>query len=508
MATVGGFSLASRVLGFVRDVLVAAILGAGPSADAFFVAFKLPNFFRRLLGEGALGAAFVPIYAAELEAGGRARAGAFAEQVLAILLWVLLALTAVAEVAMPWVMLGLAPGFADDAPKFDLTVALTRLTFPYLMFISLVSVLGAMLNALGRFAAFAAAPILLNVCLIAALLAAAWFETPAHALAWGVAAAGVVQFLMLALAARRHGVLPRLVPPRITPGVRRLLRLIAPAAVGAGVTQVNLLVDTVIATLLPTGAVSYLYYADRVHQLPLGVVGVAVGTALLPLMARQIGAGSHEAARANQNRAVEFSILLALPAAVALAILAAPITSVLFERGAFGPAESRATAWALAAFAAGLPGAVLAKAFAPGFFARHDTATPVRIALVCLVANLALNLALIWPFAHVGIALATSISACLNAVLLGRALVRRGHFAADDRLRRRLPRIVAATAAMGLALALALAVFGDGRGWTTAGRAALLAGLVGLGLATFAGTALALGALARGDLAALRRRAP
>jgi putative peptidoglycan lipid II flippase len=507
MATVGGFTMASRVLGFARDMLIAAVLGAGPAADAFFIAFKLPNFFRRFLGEGALSAAFVPLYASLLEKGGRERARAFAEQVLAILLWLLLLLTALFEIAMPWAMYVLAPGFADDPATFDLTVELTRLTFPYLMFISLVALLGAMLNALGRFAAYAAAPILLNVCLIVALLGAAWFETPAHALAWGVAAAGVAQFLMLVAVAHRHAVLPRLVWPRLTSEVKRLFRLIAPAAVGAGVTQVNLLVDTVIATLLPTGAVSYLYYADRVNQLPLGVVGVAVGVALLPLMARQIAAGAEESALANQNRAVEFSILLTLPAALALCVLAGPVTSVLFERGAFGPEDAAATAWALVAFAVGLPGAVLAKAFAPGYFARADTATPVRIALVCLAVNVVLNLALIWPFAHVGIALATSVSAWLNAGLLGFGLVRRGQFRADARLRHRLPRIVAAAFAMGGLLVLARIALGDWQGAGLVHRVAVLAGLVLLGLAAFGATALALGAVRRGDLATLRRRA-
>ena len=504
MATVGGFTLASRVLGFARDMLVAAILGAGPLADAFFVAFKLPNFFRRLFGEGALAAAFVPMFAGRLEAEGKGSALAFAQEVLAILLWVLLLLTALFELAMPWLMVGLAPGFADEPAKFALTVELTRLTFPYLLFISLVSVLGAMLNALGRFAAFAAAPILLNVCLIAALLLAAWFRSPAHALAWGVAVAGGAQFLMLAFVAHRHGVLPRLPRPRATPEGRRFLRLIAPAALGAGVTQVNLLVDTMIATLLPTGAVSYLYYADRVNQLPLGIVGVAVGTALLPLMSRQIRAGSLDAAHANQNRAVEFSILLTLPAAVGFAVLSQPIIAVLFERGAFDAADATATAWTLAAFAVGLPGAVLAKAFAPGYFAREDTRTPMRIALLCLAVNVVLNLTLIWPLAQVGIALATSASAWLNAILLARGLARRGHFQADARLRHRLPRIAAAALAMGAVVLLADRLLG---GWLAGGLGwVILGALVILGMATFGIAAHVLGAARLGELAALRRR--
>lgn len=507
LATVGGYTMASRVLGFVRDMMVAAVLGAGPLADAFFVAFKLPNFFRRLLGEGALSAAFVPLFAGRLERDGKAAALAFARDVLAVLVWLLLALTVLFEIAMPWFMYALAPGFADEPAKFALTVDLARITLPYLLFISLVSVLGAMLNVIGRFAAFAAAPILLNLCLIGALLLAAMFRTPAHALAWGVAAAGAAQFLMLAWVAHRAAVLPRLPWPRLTAGVRELLRLVAPGAVGAGVTQINLLVDTVIATLLPTGAVSYLYYADRVNQLPLGVIGVAIGTALLPLMARQIGAGSEDAAHANQNRAVEFSLLLTVPAAVALVVLAAPIVSVLFQRGAFGPADSAATAHVLAAFAIGLPGAVLAKALAPGFFARKDTRTPVKIAVVCLTVNVVLNLILIWPLGPAGIALATSTSAWLNAGLLARGLARRGHFAADARLRQRLPRVLVATAVMALVLVGVETALGEWRDGDATLRWVALGLLVGLGIVTFGAAALISGAAQWRDLRSLRRRA-
>ncbi len=508
LATIGGYTLASRVLGFVRDMMVAAVLGAGPGADAFFVAFKLPNFFRRLLGEGALGAAFLPLFAGRLERDGKAAAIAFARDVMAVLVWLLLALTALFQIAMPWFMFVLAPGFADDPAQFALTVELTRVTFPYLLFISLASVLGAMLNVIGRFAAFAAAPILLNLCLIGALLVAAAFRTPAHALAWGVALAGVVQFLMLAYTAFRHGLLPRLVRPRLTPGVRELLRLIAPAAIGAGVTQINLLVDTMIATLLPVGAVSYLYYADRVNQLPLGVIGIAIGTALLPLMARQIAAGSLDAAIANQNRAVELALFLTLPAALALAVLAGPIVSVLFERGAFGAADAAATAGALAAFSLGLPGAVLAKAFAPGYFARKDTRTPVVIAVACLAVNVVLNLILMWPLGPTGIALATSVSAWLNAGLLARGLARRGHFAADARLRHRLPRVLLSAVVMVVVIVGAEALLGDWRSAGTVVRWSTLGALVGLGIVTFGATALAIGAVDRRDLGSLGRRAP
>jgi len=508
IATVGGFTLVSRVTGFVRDILIAALLGAGPVADAFFVAFKLPNFFRRLTGEGALTVAFVPMFAGSLEADGRKAAVDFAAEVQAVLLAVLLAFLLAIELAMPWAMLVLAPGFADDPERFGLAVELTRITFPYLPLISLVALWGGILNSLDKFWAMAAAPILLNLVLIAALaLAAGALETPGHALAWGVALAGVAQALFLAEVCRREGVLPRLRRPRLTPEVRRLLKLMLPAALGAGVVQVNLLVDVMLASLLPAGSVSFLYYADRVVQLPLGVVGVAIGTALLPMLARQVRSGSETEAANTQNRAIEMGLLLTLPAAAALAVIADPLTAVLFERGKFGAADGNATAAAMAAFAAGLPAFVLIKAFQPGFFARRDTATPVKVAVVGVLANLAFNLVLMPLFAHVGIALATTLAAWLNAGLLAWLLARRGHLRVDARLRARAPRIVGAAAVM--AAAVAAAAHGL-EPWLTAGSAegaAALAAVVAVGLVVYAGVGTLLGAAAPAELkAALRRR--
>ena len=507
IATVGGFTLISRVTGFVRDILIAALLGAGPVADAFFVAFKLPNFFRRLTGEGALTVAFVPMFAGSLEADGRKAAVDFAAEVQAVLLAVLLAFLLAIEVAMPWAMLVLAPGFADEPERFVLAVELTRITCPYLPLISLVALWGGILNSLDRFWAMAAAPILLNLVLIAALvLAAGRAETPGHALAWGVALAGVVQALFLAEACRREGVLPRLRRPRLTPEVRRLLKLMLPAALGAGVVQVNLLVDVVLASLLPAGSVSFLYYADRVVQLPLGVVGVAIGTALLPMLARQVRSGNETEAAGTQNRAIEMGLLLTLPAAAALLVIADPLTAVLFERGRFAAADGDATAAAMAAFAAGLPAFVLIKAFQPGFFARRDTATPVKVAVVGVLANLAFNLVLMPLFAHVGIALATTLAAWLNAGLLGWLLMRRGHFRPDARLRRRALRIAAAAAAM------AVAVWAAARGlepWLTAGSAegvAALAAVIAVGLAVYTVAGTLLGAARPRELAAALRR--
>lgn len=508
IATVGGFTLVSRVTGFVRDILIAALLGAGPVADAFFVAFQLPNFFRRLTGEGALTVAFVPLFAGRLETDGKERAVAFAAEVQAVLLAVLLAFLLAVEILMPWVILVLAPGFADEPERYGLAVDLTRITFPYLPLISLVALWGGILNSLDRFWAMAAAPILLNLILIAALATMAnVLETPGHALAWGVAAAGLAQALFLAEACRREGALPRFRLPRLTPEVRQLLVLMLPAALGAGVVQVNAFIGVLLASLLPAGSVSFLYYADRVVQLPLGVVGVAIGTALLPMLSRQVRGGQDAAAQDTQNRALEMALLLTLPAAAALAVIALPVTSVLFERGKFGAADSLATAAAMAAYAGGLPAFVLIKVFQPGFFARRDTATPVKVAACAVAANLAFNALLMPTLQHVGIALSTTLSAWLNAGLLAWLLMRRGNFRPDARLRRRAFRIAGAVAAMAAAVWAAAAGLDP---WLTAGSVhgiAALATVIAVGLLVYGTAATLLGAARPAELkSALRRR--
>jgi putative peptidoglycan lipid II flippase len=449
VATIGSMTLISRVLGFVRDIMIAALLGAGPLADAFFVAFKLPNFLRRLFAEGAFNAGFVPMFARTLEGDGRPAAKAFAEQAQAVLIAILAALVVLAIMAMPWVILVMAPGFETEGLRYQSAVEFSRITFCYILFISLTALYGGVLNSLGRFAAAAAAPVVLNLCLIGALiLSALWLDAPGHALAWGVAAAGVLQFLWLRIAVARESMAPALRRPRLSPQIKRLFALILPGAIGAGVAQINLLVDVVLASLLPTGAVSYLYFADRVNQLPVGVVGVAVGTALLPLMARQLRAGQREQAMASQNRAIELVLVLTVPAALALIVLSAPIVSVLFERGAFDAEASRATSAALAAYALGLPAYVLIKVLTPGFFAREDTKTPVKIAIVCLISNVVIALTLIWWLAHVGIALATTLSAWLNTGLLALGLRREALLRPDARLRRRLPAILGSSVLM------------------------------------------------------------
>ncbi len=502
ISTVGAFTMGSRILGFVRDASIAAVIGAGPVADAFFVAFKLPNLFRRLFAEGAFNAAFVPLYAAEMKEG-RDRARAFAEAALAVLAWSLVVFVALAELAMPWLMRAFAPGFLDRPETFDLAVLFARITFPYLLFISLVSLAGGVLNAHHRFAAAAATPMLLNLCLIGAVLGfAPYFPTPGHALAWGVFAAGIAQCLFLFGALARAGERLRPVRPEFGPKVKLLLKRALPVALGAGVYQVNLAIDMIVASFLPAGSISYLFYADRINQLPLGVIGVAVGTVLLPVLSHQVRSGDTAGAHASQNRAIEFALLLTLPAAFALALIAGPVVATLFGRGAFGEAEIRATAAALAVYATGLPAYVLAKALTPAFYAREDTATPVKISVVCMIANLVLNILLMGPFLHVGIAIATSLSAWLNVFLLAHTLMRRGDLALDARLKTRVLRQAGAAAIMAGTLVLLLPRLAAPLAGGEAPRALALALLVAAGGIVYALAAWGLGAAKPSELRA------
>jgi len=510
IATVGGWTMVSRVLGFARDILIANVIGAGLIADAFFVAFKFPNFFRRLFAEGAFNAAFVPLFSRRLSTDGKEIAVRFAAEVASVLGTVLLVFTLAALLTMPWLMLAIAPGFTDQPEKFNLTVDLTRLTFIYLTFMAMVALMGGMLNSLQRFAATAAAPIVLNIMLIAVLLGVRHgvLPGPGYALAWGVAIAGLVQFVWIALACKRAGIGFTPLWPRLTPGVKRLLVLMAPALLGAGVVQVNLVIDVILASTLSEGSVSFLYYADRINQLPLGVVGVAVGITLLPLLTRQLRSGEIESAQGSQNRAIEFALALTLPATAALIAMPGPIVTVLFQRGAFDVASAEATAGALAAFAVGLPAYVLIKALTPNFFAREDTKTPVKVAVVAMIVNVVLAVALMQVLAHVGIALATALSAWFNATALAVLLVRRGHLTFDARLRRCVPRLIMASALMGVAIWWGSAWLAGPLGGNEAQRIVALAVLVAVGGTLFALAALGTGAFKLADLrAAVSHRA-
>ncbi len=505
--TVGGYTMASRVLGFARDILIARYLGTTGAVEAFVVAFRFPNLFRRLVAEGAFTAAFVPMFSKRLEAEGRTAALRFADGILAALLAALVVFTLLAEIFMPWLMYAIAPGFADDPEIFDQAVLYTRITLPYLLFMALVALQSGILNSVYRFAAAAAAPVLLNAVFIAGLLwARPYFPNTGEMLSWCVAIAGAGQFMWLAWACRRAGVALRLPRPRLSKEVRTVLRRMAPGAIAAGATQFNLLVSTIIATFI-TGAVSYLYFADRVYQFPLGIIGIAIGTALLPELTRKLETDG-AAAQDVQNRAVEVSMLFTVPAAAALMVIPGAVVTVMFQYGRFDAAAAAATAAALAAFAAGLPAYVLIKVLAPAFFARHDTVTPMKFAVASMAVNAALSVTLVLGFGlgHVAIALATAVAAWLNAGLLGAVLMRRGLWSLDDGLKRRLPRMVLAAAAMALALWPAAAWLEAPLAGPVAGRIAAMAALVAWGVAVFAVLVLALRAASPADLRALWRR--
>ncbi|HSF94473.1 MAG TPA: murein biosynthesis integral membrane protein MurJ [Thermohalobaculum sp.] len=503
-ATVGGWTLASRVLGFVRDILIARYLGAGPVAEAFFVAFRLPNMFRRFFAEGAFNMAFIPIFAKKLEGDGADEARRFAEEAMAALLTALIALTLVAQLAMPWFVLALASGFEQDG-KFDLAVAYSRVVFPYIVFISLAALFSGILNSFGRFAAAAAAPVLLNVVLIGAMLAGGglgWEIGPA--LTWAVFAAGIVQLGLVVWAARRAGMRLALRRPRLTPDVKRLVRLGIPAALAGGVLQINLLVGTQVASYFE-GAVGWLWYADRIYQLPLGVVGVAIGVVLLPELSRRVRAGDSAHAAASMNRAAEFCLLLTLPAAVAMVVVPELITAGLYQRGAFGASDTQATATALAIYALGLPAFVLQKVVQPAYFAREDTRTPLNYAVVSMLVNVVVAVGGAPLIGFIAAAVGTTLAGWANLYLLWRGARRFGdEIAIDARLAARMPRMALAAAAMGAAVLgaaeLQASLLPDR-------HVAGLVAVVALGAAVYLGAALALKAFRATDIRdAMRRR--
>lgn len=511
LGSVGGLTLASRVLGLVRDSLFARFVGASFASDAFLVAFRLPNMFRALFAEGAFSAAFIPMFNKKVaEEGGGLKAGlAFAEDALSVLLPVLLVMLAVVELFAWPVTFALSGGFAGAGPaQFDYAVMLSRITLPYLVLISLVSLLGGILNSLNKFWVNAAAPILLNLTLIVALL---FFHdadplTTARNQAIAVTVSGALQLGWLVWACVRNGVMLRPRMPRLTPEVRRLLTLIGPAAAGAGAVQINLVISTALAaSLLPEGSVSYIYYADRLNQLPLGLIGIGLGTVLLPAISRLLGAGDEAGAMAMQNRGLELALFFTLPATVALIVCGVPIAAALFQHGKFTPQDTLFTAQALAAFSIGLPSYILVKVLTPGFYARQDTATPVRFATIAIGLNIVFNLALILPLKHMGPPLATALSSTANVALLYWTLRQRGHFVPDDRLRRRAMRLIGAAVAMGVVMWLLNDRFTPYTTGPGVVRWAAMAVLVGTGGVVYSLACLALRAYLPSDVRAMLR---
>lgn len=499
--TVGGLTMASRIFGFVRDVMIAAFLGAGPVAEAFFVAFRLPNMFRRFFAEGAFNMAFVPMFAKKVEGDGETTARAFGREAQAVLLAALVALTVVAEIAMPLLVKALASGF--DQQTFDLAVMLSRVGFPYILFISLTALYSGVLNSFGRFAAAAAAPTLLNIAMIAAMLLGwYWGWHMGLTLVWSSLAAGVAQLGVVLWAAQRIGMAFGLRRPRLTPEVRRLVRLGIPAMLAGGVVQINLVVGTQVASYFD-GAVAWLTYADRLYQLPLGVVGVAIGVVLLPELSRRIRAEDHEGTRDSLNRATEFTLILTIPAAIALIVIPELICRILYERGAFDALDTRNTALALAIYAIGLPAFVMQKVLQPAFFAREDTMTPLRFAALSMIVNLGVAVGLAPVIGFASAALGTTLAGWVNFALLGRGVRRLGGHDPDRKLKHRLPRILIASAAMG-ALILAAAHFGEQL--LPGLPIVILAAVILLAISSYAILLLALGVLAPEEIRAMLRR--
>ena len=458
-ATVSGLTLVSRMFGFVRDVMAAAIVGAGPVADAFFVALRLPNFFRSIAAEGAFSVSFVPLFSKTLAADGQEVAQEFASQTMAVMLAVLIPFSIIAMIFMPQVLTVLAPGFqSGGGERYHLAVTLTRITFGYLLFMSLASLVGGMLNAIDKFFAFATAPILFNLMQIILLAIAFKFPTPGHAMAWGVLSSGLLQLIWLLIVLHKSHVRIRLMLPRMNDKIKRLFQLMGPGILGASAIQINLLVDTIIASTLPVGAVSFLYYAQRLDQLPIGLIGTAVGTALLPKLAQKIAAHDKEAANFLFNRALEWTTILTMPATIALMVIATPIISVLFERGEFTAADTVNTAKALIAYAIGLPSFIGVKVLSTALYAQENTKTPVKVTLFSATLNIVLCLILTRPYGHVGIAFATSIAGWVQLVILTVALQRRRELTFDALLKKNLWCIAIATIVMG-GLLYALQIF-------------------------------------------------
>ncbi|AIL65728.1 multidrug transporter MurJ [Rickettsiales bacterium Ac37b] len=442
--TVAFFTFISRIFGFIRDIFITSALGTGTLADAFNVAFRLPNFFRRIFAEGGFSSAFVPIFTGKIASEGIEKAKIFAAKVLTLLLISLIVFIIFLELILPTLIYILAPGFAinQDQSRFNLSLELSFITTPYLLFISLVSLFGGILNSVGKFSAFAFSPILLNISIILTLwLGADFMPTSAHALAWGVLIAGIVQLIFIIIAAKSANLLVKPIYPSLDNDIRKLFKNIIPAIISGGVVQINIIIDQIIASFIP-GAISTLSYADRIHQLPLALIGISMGTILLPSLSKQLKQLDKTRALATQNRALEISLLLSIPCCLALIILAKPIIMILFERNAFTPIDTLNTSHALIAFAIGLPAAIAIKIFAPCFFAHYDTKTPLKISLICILTNIICSLLLIYPLKHVGIALSGSISCFLNASLLGIILYKRKNFQPDLQLKQNIIKII------------------------------------------------------------------
>ncbi len=515
VGTIGGLTLVSRVAGMAREMIFSRVLGANAVTDAWFQAFIIPNVFRRLFAEGAFSAAFVPMFSKRLHGeGGLESARSFSADVLSVFLPVLIALTALVEIAMPGVIWLLADKPVDPG-TFDFAVDFARIMFPYIVLVSLVTLFTGMLNSVSRFAPGASFPIILNVVLIVALLAGerwiatgATIEQAAYGLAWAVTGAGVMQLAWLYIWVRVEGFRPRLLWPRLTPEVKRLGIIALPAAIGGGAYQINTLLQLYFLNQLESGSVSYMNFADRLNQLPLGIIGIALSTAILPTLSKFVGGGNREGADRVQSDAIELAMLLTLPATIALAICGIPFVTMIFQGGRFDPEDAIVTGNVLTALVMGLPAYVLVKVLVPNFYARADTRTPVYAAAAALVVFVAFNLAFLTRFGVVGVAVASAIGAWINAGYLFVVLARRSYYRLPGALLLRIARQLVAAAAMGAALWFARDLLA---GYYAAGlfeRLFALGVLVASAAIVYFGVAFGIGAVDRERMALLRRKRP
>ncbi len=513
-ATVGGATLGSRIFGFARETMMAAALGTGPMADVFYAAFRFPNLFRRLFAEGAFNAAFVPLFSKEIETHGVEGAKRFSEEVFGVLFSALLLITIAMELAMPWLVDWIiAPGFAGDAEKSALTVRLAAVMFPYLMCMSLTAMMSGMLNSLHHFFAAAIAPVFLNVVMIAALAYAWWSGADPLAtawyLSWSVLVAGVLQLSVVYFGVRHAGISIGFRRPRMTPNVKRLLVLAVPAAITGGITQINQIIGQAIASG-KEGAIAALQYADRIYQLPLGVVGVAVGVVLLPELSRALKAGHMKEAAGIQNRSLEFVLFMTLPAAAGLWVLSEPIIRVLYERGAFSAENTTVVASILAIYGIGLPGFVMIKALQPGFYAREDTRTPMRFTFISVIVNSGLAITLFPILAERGIATAEAAAGWINTILLFSTLLWRGDLVWEWALLRRTLLLIVSAGVMAATLIYALPYASP---WLLPQvpllqQIAALAALIGLAIAVYFPVAFLIGGAELGMIRRNLRRTP
>ncbi|MFA7275220.1 MAG: murein biosynthesis integral membrane protein MurJ [Pseudobdellovibrionaceae bacterium] len=487
MATIASFTMVSRITGMVRDMLTASFLGAGPVADAFFVALKLPNFFRRVAAEGAFSVSFVPLYTRTIEQEGEEAGGRFAGEVLTVMAVILALFSAVMMAGMPWIIHVIAPGFEEGTLRYDLAVILTQITFPYLMLMSFSSLFGGMLNSHNKFGPFAAAPIIFNLTIIAAMFTLGFvMPTMGHSMSVGITLSGVLQLGMMVYFIRKYKINFRFSPFVIGAKTKQLFKLMAPGVLSAGLYQVNLFVDMIVASLLPEGSISYLYYADRLNQLPLSLAGIAIGTALLPMLSKSLAAGDKDESRDLFNRSLEFCFFLAVPATVALLIVPLPMVATLFEHGKFTAEDTATTAYVLMGYGIGLPAYIASKVFMTAFWAREDTMTPVRISVLTALTNILLCLLLIGWMGVAGVSVATGLVGWMQVYLLNKKLKGHESMQFDERLKTVFPKIVVCSCIMAVVLSVlgyGLYDFFHGDLWV---KIPALVALLGAGAITYA----------------------